>query len=546
MKKDASEEVLINQLYKYTPLQSNFNVMNVALVDGRPRTLSLIDMLRLYVDYRMEVIYRRTRYLLRKARQKAHILEGLILAMGDIDEIIELIKTSPDPATAKDRLMARGLRLAETGTLHRLLPEAFVSRVAGVEQHLTGVQAQAILSMQLQKLTGLEVEKLAKEYGDLVEEIEGYEAILSDEALVYDIIREDLHEMKDKFPTARRTGFMEEVGDYAIEELIPDEPCIVTLTHAGYIKRVDVDTYRKQGRGGIGVKGGTQKDDDFIEHLFAVSTHDHLLVFTDQGRVYWARVFALPAGNRLARGRSIANVVQFQPGERHCAVLPVKEFEEAFVFFATSRGVVKKTPLAAYSRPRATGIIAIGLDDGDSIVNVVRTDGEDDIVLGSRSGMAIRFHESDVRAMGRTARGVNGMNLSDKDLVISMEAIKEGGSLLTICSKGYGKRTSIDEYRKTRRGGKGVINIRGIERNGEVVSISSVKDDDELMLITSKGMMLRIGLDSLREIGRATQGVRIIRLKDPEDTVVAVARLAHTDEEGEPEHLPNEDDGDTN
>jgi len=382
--------------------------------------------------------------------------------------------------------------------------------------------------MQLQRLTGLEIEKLAAEYVKLVEEIEGYEAILADERLVYDIIREDLHEMREKFGTKRRTEFIEDVGEYTIEELIPDEQVVVTISHAGYIKRVDIDSYRKQGRGGRGVRGGSAKEGDFIDHLFVVSTHDHLLFFTNRGRVYWARVFDLPAANRTARGRSIANLLNMQEGERYRAVLPIKAFEESFVFFATAKGVVKKTPVAAFSRPRSSGIIAISLDDDDSLVNIERTAGDNEIVLGSRNGMAVRFDERDVRAMGRTARGVKGMTLVESDEVVSMVTIEPGESVLTVCENGYGKRTAIEEYRKTHRGGKGVINIRTTERNGRVVGLLSVTDDDELMMITAKGIMLRTGLEAVREIGRGTQGVRLIRL-DRGDTVVAVEKIAPED-----------------
>ena len=528
LKSGANEDVIINQLFRYTPLQSNFHIMNIALVGRQPLTLTLKRMIELYVDHRKEVIRRRTAFLLRRAKQRAHILEGLILALGDIDEIIELIKKSPDPAAAKMALMARPLRLREAATLQHLLPEAFVARYATNDCHLTAVQAGAILAMQLQRLTGLEVEKLATEFSKLVEEIEGFEAILREDHLVIDIIREDLHEMKEKFRDKRRTEIVDAVGDFSIEELIPDEQVVVTISREGYVKRTDMDSYRKQGRGGKGVRGSAAKEGDFLEHLFVVSTHDYLLFFTDRGRVYWARVFDLPVMSRTSRGRSIANLLQMQPNESHRAVLPVRAFEESFVFFATAKGTVKKTPMSAYSRPRASGIIAIGLDPDDSLINVKRTSGDHEIVLGTREGMAVRFHEDDVRAMGRSARGVRGMSLSAGDAVVSMVAIHPGDSLLTICENGFGKRTPIEEYRKTRRGGKGVINIKTTERNGNVVAIKAVGDDDELMMITAAGMMLRTDLSAVREIGRATQGVRLIRLDD-EDRVVAVAKVAPDD-----------------
>ncbi len=547
LKRDANSDVIINQLFQFTPLQSNYHIMNIALVDRQPRTLTIKQMLGLYVDHRKDVIRRRTQFLLRRAKQRAHILEGLILAVGDIDEIIELIKKSPDPATARDRLMAKPLRLLEQATLQRLLAKSFVDRFGQADHHLTAVQAQAILAMQLQRLTGLEIEKLAAEYNKLVEEIEGHEAILRDERLVLDVIREDIHEMKDTFKSKRRTEIVEAVGEFSMEELIPDEQVVVTITREGYIKRTDMESYRKQGRGGKGIRGGTTKEGDFLEHLFVVSTHDYLLFFTDRGRVYWARVFDLPIMARTARGRSIANLLQMQPNESHRAVLPVAEFEESFVFFGTAKGTVKKTPMAAFSRPRNSGIIAITLDADDSLVNVVRTSGDNEIVLGSRDGMAVRFHEGDVRAMGRSAHGVRGMNLAAEDMVVGMVAINPGMSLLTVCEFGYGKRTDIEEYRKTRRGSKGVINIKTTDRNGKVVIIMAVVDDDELMFITAGGMMLRTDLSAVREIGRATQGVRLIKL-DEGDRVVAAAKIAREEDEspddeaiGEVRHEPDSD-----
>jgi DNA gyrase subunit A len=541
----ANEDVIINQLFEYTPLQSNFHIMNIALVDRQPRTLTLTQLISLYVDHRKQVVRRRTAFLLRRAKQRAHLLEGLILAVGDIDEIIELIKRSANPTAAREALMARPLRLVEHDVLLRSLPQAFVERYSSSDYFLTTTQAGAILSMQLQRLTGLEIEKLAGDYCKLVEQIEGYEAILRDERLLLDIIREDVHEIKEKFSDKRRTEFVEAVGEFRMEELIPDEQVVVTLSRQGYIKRTDIDSYRKQGRGGKGVRGGAAKEGDFLEHLFVVSTHDFLLFFTDRGRVYWARVYDLPVMNRTSRGRSIANLLRMQPNESHRAVLPVKEFEEAYVFFATRKGTVKKTPMAAFSRPRPSGIIAITLDADDALINVERTMGENEIVLGSRDGMAVRFDEGDVRAMGRGARGVKGMTLSGDDSVVSMVAITPDDSVLTVCENGYGKRTGLDEYRRTRRGGKGVINIRTTQRNGKVVAIRAVTDDDELMLITAKGMMLRTDLTAIREIGRATQGVRLIRL-DAGDRVVAVAKVAPEDEsEVEGNETPESDGADT-
>ncbi len=543
LKSGANEEVVMNQLFQYTPLQSNYHIMSIALVDRQPRTLTLKQMIGLYVDHRKDVIRRRTSFLLRRAKQRAHLLEGLILAVGDIDAIIDLIRNSADPASAKQALITRPLRLIEHATLQRLLPESFVQTYSTGEHFLTGTQVGAILSMQLQRLTGLEIEKLATDYAKIVEEIVGHEAILCDDNRVLDIVREDVHELKGKFRSKRRTEITQAVGEFRMEELIPDEQVAVTISHLGYIKRTDLDSYRRQGRGGKGVRGSAAKEGDFLEHLFVVSTHDFLLFFTDRGRVYWARVFDLPVQSRTSRGRSIANLLQMHPNESYRAVLPIREFEESYVFFATKKGTVKKTPMAAYSRPRPSGIIAITLDTDDALINVERTTGDNEIVIGTRNGMAIRFDENDVRPMGRGARGVKGVTLSGEDSVVSMVALRPGDSLLTLCEHGYGKRTSLEEYRKTRRGGKGVINIRTTDRNGLVVTIDAMKDDDELMLITAKGMMLRTDLSAVREIGRATQGVRLIRLGE-DDRVVATAKIPPDEVAGEGDTAdPNGENG---
>ncbi len=524
-KSGVSEEVVLNKLYEHTPLQTTYTIMNIALVGKQPQTLSLKQLMEHYLEHRRDVITRRTRFLLRKARQKAHVLEGLILALGDIDAIIELIKKSKSPDEAKTALMARPLRLAESASLAKLLPEQFITRVSKTDQRLTHVQAAAILSMQLQRLTGLEIEKLAKEYGELVDEIEGYQRILQDPALVLDIIREDLHEMKAKYADARRTQVIAAVGEFRMEELIEDRPMIVTISHEGYIKRVPTETYRSQGRGGRGIRGSDTKEGDFIEDLFVASTHNYLLFFTNRGRVYWIKVYDIPEMARTARGRSIANLLKMQDNERHTAVLPVSQFEEKFVFFATANGTVKKTALGAYSRPRPSGIIAISLDPDDSLINVALVSDQDEVVLGTRQGMAVRFNQTDVRAMGRAAGGVRGITLKREDIVVDMAIIRPEMSLLTVCENGYGKRTEIEEYRLQKRGGSGVINIKTTERNGEVVALRSVTDADELMLITAKGIMLRTPISETREIGRATQGVRLIRL-DEGDKVVSVARVA--------------------
>ncbi len=530
-KAGVNEEVVLNKLFQMTPLQSNYTVINIALVGKQPQTLSLKQLLEHYVAHRQEVITRRTRYLLRKARQRAHILEGLILALGDIDAIIELIKRSPDPETAKARLMERALRLPESATLARLLPESFAGPAAAGDQFLTEVQAKAILAMQLQRLTGLEVEKLAREYSDLIEEIESYQLILREPARVLDIIREDIYELKGKYADRRRTEITAAVGEFIPEDLIEDAPMIVTISHEGYTKRMSPDNYRRQGRGGRGIKASDTKEGDFLEDLFLASTHDYLLFFTNRGRVYWLKVYDLPEMARTARGRSIANLLRLQDNERHTAVLRVSKFEESFVFFATAKGTVKKTALGAFARPRPSGIIAIDLDPDDALINVGLIENEDDeIVLATREGMAIRFKQNDVRAMGRAAAGVRGITLKRDDTVVDMVVIRPGMSLLTVCENGHGKRTGIEDYRLQKRGGSGVINIRTTERNGCAVATRAVNDDDELMLITANGIMLRTAVSQTREISRATQGVRMIRL-DEGDKLVAVARIAREDDE---------------
>ncbi len=533
LKKDANPDVIINQLWQFTPLQSNLHAINIVLVRRVPRTLTMLQLIEQFIEHRVEVVRRRTSFLLRKARQRAHVLEGLILAVADIDEIIAIIRGSPDVDTARQRLMEKPLRLSEQATVRKLLPEVFAERASAGAQHLTRTQADAILSMQLRRLTGLEIEQLAAEYARLSDEITDFELILSDERRVLDIIAEDMRELKDRFAEPRRTRIEGAIGDLNLEELIQREDVVVTISHEGYVKRVPADTYRAQGRGGKGIRGTDSKEHDFIEHLHVCSTHDYLLFFTNRGRVYWQRVFDLPSASRTSRGRALANVLTMQDTESHVAILPVKQFgEENYVFFCTQRGVVKKTPLSAFSNPRPSGIQAVTLDVDDTLIGVALTNGTQEIVIGTREGMACRFNEDDVRPMGRSARGVRGIELRDEDRVVDMAAITPGMSLLTVCERGFGKRTDINEYRLTRRGGKGVINVRVTEKNGPVVALRAVTETDELMLITSTGTLLRMTLDQLREIGRATQGVKLIRVEE-NDRVVAVAKvIAEKDENG--------------
>jgi DNA gyrase subunit A len=540
VKKGAEPEVVVNQLYQYTPLQSTFSIINIALVNRAPRTMGLKDMLEAFINHRKDVIRRRTMFLLRRARQRAHVQEGLILAVADIDRIIELIKTSPDVPTARQRLMDHPLRLTEQATIRKLLPDRFLQRVGSADQHLTGVQADAILSMQLQRLTGLEIEKLAKDYAALVEEIEGYEAILNEEHLLLDVIREDLYEIKERYGDARRTEIVGDVGDFDIEDLIAEEDVVVTLTHDGYIKRMPLNTYRRQGRGGQGIIGSENKEGDFVEEVFIASTHDYLLIFLNNGCMHWLKVYDIPSMARTSRGRSIRNLIQIQGDESICAVVSVRDFDERFLVSATAGGQIKKTALNAYSNPRRDGIRAVGVAEGDRIIDVAITRGNDEVVLVTRNGQAIRFQETDVRPMGRTAMGVRGVNLRDQDEVVAMAIVDSNCSLLTVCENGYGKRTQFEEYRIQSRGGYGVINIRTTRRNGKVVGAKVVRDADELMLITYQGMIVRIAIEGIRAIGRATQGVRIITLK-PEDSLVGLARVITDDKQIDDPRLPLED-----
>ncbi|MCL2645978.1 MAG: DNA gyrase subunit A [Phycisphaerales bacterium] len=567
LKRDADPNVVINQLYKNTQLQDTFSIINIALVNRQPRTLGLKDMIRLYVEHRFEVIRRRTAFRLKKARQRAHILEGLILALADIHTeenrgrsgggkmdvmgVIELLrnrKISPDVPTAKANLMKKKFSIDEALTWKAAIPKAFKKRIDDeVKKNggmtLSAAQADAILIMQLQRLVGLEIDKLTEEYNRLVEEIEGYELILSDAKLVYDIIREDTLEMKDKYGDERRTKITNDATDIDIEDLIADEQAVVTISHEGYIKRMPLDTYRKQGRGGRGVIGADSKEGDFIETLFIASTKDYLMFFTNLGRCYWQKVYDIPNLPRQSKGRSIANLLEMMQGEKLSDVMAVRDFEDEgkHLFFATAQGVVKKTLLKAFGNPMKRGIIAIGLEPKDSLVGVAVTNGNDQILLATKEGMAIRFDETDVRDMGRPASGVAGADLEKTDAVVDLVIIPHGQetgenqvTVLTACEHGYGKRTPVEEYRLTRRGAKGVINIKTTERNGPVVGVKAVRDGDELMMITKNGQVVRIGVTGeLREMGRNTQGVRLLKL-DEGDRLVGVARVV-------PEEASDED-----
>ncbi|MBL8752562.1 MAG: DNA gyrase subunit A [Planctomycetes bacterium] len=500
LKKGVEDEIVtVNQLFKLSPLQSTFSIINLAIVDGRPRTLGFKQMLECYRDHRIEVIKRRTRFLLRRAEERLHILDGLRLAVQNIDEVIQIIKTSASIDDAQRRL---------------------VERFAFSE-----IQARAILSMRLSQLTGLEIDKLNAEHKEVMDKIAYYKTILADRAVLLGLMRQDLQEMVDQYGDNRRTVISdEEVGNFVAEDLIPDEMMCVTVTHQGYIKRTALDQYRTQGRGGKGVSGAETKEGDFLWNLFVASTHDFLLFFTDKGRCYWKKVYELPSLGRTAKGRALANVVEAQEGEKITAILRVEAFDDRFLVIATKKGLIKKTALEQYSRPRAGGIIAAGLEEGDRLVGVSLCRAGQSIVLGTRDGMSIRFEEADARAMGRSAVGVWGIRLEDGDEVCDMVVTDGSGTLLTVCENGYGKRTPVEEYRMQSRGGKGIIDIKTSDRNGKVVNLLAVADDDEVMLITKDGQIVRTKVGEISVVGRNTQGVRCIALNDG-DKLVSVARI---------------------
>ena len=499
------ESVTVNQLFKLSPLQSTFSIINLAILGGRPRTLGFKQMLECYRDHRIEVIKRRTRFMLRKAEERLHILDGLRLAVQNIDEVIETIKKSASSEDARIKLIARFT--------------------------LSDIQARAILSMRLSQLTGLEIEKLEAEYKEVIDRIAYYKTILGDREVLAGLMKQDLKEMVEQYGDNRRTVISdEEVGNFVAEDLIPVEMMVVTVTREGYIKRVALDQYRTQGRGGKGVSGAETKEGDFLWNLFVASTHDFLLFFTDKGRCHWKKVYELPSLGRTAKGRSLANVVETQEGEKICAILRVESFDDRFLFTATKKGLIKKTALEQYSRPRAGGIIAVGLEEGDSLVGVNLCRAGQSVVLGTRDGMSIRFAESDARAMGRSAVGVWGIRLEEGDAVCDMVVTDGTGTLLTVCENGYGKRTPVEEYRDQSRGGKGIIDIKTSDRNGKVVNLLAVSDDDEVMLITKDGQIVRTKVSQISVVGRNTQGVRCIALNDG-DKLVSVARIPREEPE---------------
>ena len=522
VKRGEDANVVLNQLFQFSPLQDSFGIIMLALVDGRPRTLPLKEMLRLFVEHRITVIRRRTQFLLRRERARAHVVEGLLIALEYIDAIIRAIRSSANPVEARARLM--GMEVSA-----QILQRALDDPDAKATTSLTKFQAEAILAMRLQQLTGLEKDRLVAEYKLLKADIGGYEAILADEQLVLDIIRADLREMKQKYANPRRSVVSdEEVGDYDKELLIREEYMVVTVTHDGYIKRLPPSTYRAQNRGGRGIAATNTKNDDFLEHMFVALTHDYLLFFTDHGKVFWLKVYDVPMATRTSGGRAIVNLLQLSEGEKITGIIPVREFrEDECLFMVTRKGTVKRTDLTAFKRPLGRGIIALGLDEGDTLIGVARTKAGDQVVLSTKDGMAIRFDESDARSMGRQAYGVRGIRLEGDDEVVGMIVVNgpnDPASILTVCAKGYGKRTVLSEYRSQSRGGKGLIDIKTTDRNGPVVAVAKVVDGDEVMLTTTSGMVIRTKVSDVSLIGRNTQGVRLIRVEEG-DEVGSLAKL---------------------
>ena len=536
LKRGADPAVVENQLYQFTPLQSTFSIINIAIVHHQPRTLTLRNMIDLYIDHRVDVIRRRTSFKLNEAKKKAHLLEGMIYAVCDIDEVIALIRGSRTRDEAIEKLVVRRFRIPADHPFAPKIPERLMkdaSQEGGVL--LTRVQAEAIGRMQLIQLVGLEIEKLTADYHKLVVEIEDYESILADHQRVLNMIKDDLAEIRRKYGDARRTEIIEAEDDIDIEDLIPVEDMVVTISHEGYIKRVPVDTYKEQGRGGRGIKGSESKEEDFTENMFVASTHDDLLCFTNTGRVYKIKVYQIPEMSRTSRGRAIVNLLELKEGERIRTFLPIDDFEksEDYLAFATANGIVKRTALKDFKNVNRSGIIAVNLRNDDQLIDVRLTNGSDHLLLATAQGMAIRFDENDVRVMGRNAGGVKGITLGEGDLVVGMVRALDDHDLLTVTENGYGKRTSMSEYlvhsedgssRAQSRGGKGRRDIRTTERNGGVVAVRAVSDEGGIICLSEGGMVVRMAISTISRIGRATQGVRIVNLKDG-DRLTTVARV---------------------
>ncbi len=507
LKRDVPPQVVLNQLFKHTQMQSTFGVIMLSLVHGAPKVLPLRLMLDEFIKHRHEVVVRRAQYDLKKAEERAHILEGLRIALDHIDAVIATIRASKTVPEAKENLMSR-FKLSE-------------------------IQAQAILDMRLQRLTGLERQKIEDEYRELIKQIEYLKAVLASQAMRMEIIKTELTELKDKYGDDRRTEIVDAEEEITIEDLIAEEDMVITISHQGYIKRLSTSAYRKQNRGGRGVKGIDVKEEDFVEHLFIASTHDYILFFTSKGKAYWIKVHEVPVGGKLAKGKPVVNMVDLVENEKICAFVPVRSFEEGrFVVMATRNGTIKKTDLSAFSNPRRDGIKAIDIPDDDVLIEVDISDGNNDVILATHDGQAIRFEENKVRAMGRTAYGVKGIELEKKDFVVGMVVVKRETTILTVAESGFGKRSEISEYRVTNRGGKGIINMKTTDKTGKVIAVKEVVDKDGLMIITQNGIVIRQDIKSIRVIGRATQGVKLINLESG-DKVTDVARIiAEEDESG--------------
>jgi DNA gyrase subunit A len=529
LKKDAIPNIVLNKLYKYTPLQTSFSVNNIALVKGRPEMLNLKQMIHHYVEHRHEVLIRKTAYELEEAKKKAHILEGLLVAIDNLDEVINLIRSSANPEDARNGLI-----------------EKF---------NLSEIQAKAILDMRLQKLTGLERDKIREEHKQIMETIDFLQNILNDEDLRMNILKEDLVEVREKYGDERRTNIEFDSGDLNIEDLIPNEDMVVTISHMGYIKRTSLAEYRTQSRGGVGNRGVKHRDEDFVEHLLVTKTHNYMLFFTDKGQCFWLKVYEIPEGSKTSKGRPIQNLINMSSEDNIKAYISVADLKDPdylnsnYIVMCSKKGVIKKTTLEAYSRPRSNGINAITIREGDELLEAKLTDGNMEIIMAKRSGKAIRFNESLVRPMGRTAAGVRGVKLEhDKDEVVGMVCASPSTdeTILVVSEKGYGKRTAVEDYRITGRGGKGVKTLSITEKTGDLVSIKLVEEDDELMIINRSGIAIRLSLDNVRVMGRATQGVRLIKLKGT-DIIASVAKVKK-EEEMEDEELPegeeNQPEGD--
>jgi DNA gyrase subunit A len=507
VKRDAIGEILLNSLYKMTQMQTTFGIILLAIVDNQPKVMTLKELLYHFLNHRKTVIIRRTRYDLRKAEERAHILEGILKALDHLDEVIATIRASATPAEARENLMSRFA--------------------------LSEVQSQAILDMRLQRLTGLERDKVVEEYRELMVTIERLRAILGSDRLVLEEIKGELAELKDRYGDKRRTEIIPETHDISIEDMIADEPMVITVSQSGYVKRSPLSLYRAQARGGKGRTGMVTKDDDFVEHLYVATAHSYILVFTESGRIHWLKVHEIPEASPTARGKAIVNLLNLEPTERLATTVAVREFrDDRYLVFATANGTVKKTSLSAYSNPRVGGIIGINIDDGDRLLSVRETDGQKDILLATAKGFSIRFPESEVRTVGRASYGVRGLVLRPGDRLVAMEELDPHGQVLTVTERGYGKRTPVEDYRLQGRGGLGIINLKVTPKTGEVVGVRYVTPDEGLMLITQEGMIIRLNVSGVREVGRSAQGVKLMNL-DAEDCIVAVAKLAEKDEETE-------------